>query len=203
MKVKGTGREKASQTPGSREGQEAGRMAWDFRTAALGAKWQASNCFKIVKENDFQNSIPSQSLSHQFSSSVVSDSLQPHGLQHARLPSPSPTPGVYSNSCPSGRWCHPTISLSVLPFSSRLQSFPASVFSNESVLLIRRPKYWSSSFNTSPSNEYSGLISFRMDGLDLPAAQGTLKSLLQHHSSKSSVLWHSAFFMVWLSPEKP
>ena len=73
------------------------------------------------------------------------------------------------------------------------------VFSNESVLHIRWPKYWSSSFSISPSNEYSGLISFRMDCLDFLAVQGTLKSLLQHYSSKASILWHSAFFIVWLS----
>ena len=78
--------------------------------------------------------------------------------------------------------------------------FPSiRVFSNESVLHIRGPKYWSFSFNISPSNEYSGLISFRMDWLDLLAAQGTLKSPLQHHSSKASILWHSVFFIVQLS----
>ena len=100
------------------------------------------------------------------------------------LPGPSPTPRVYSNSCPLSQQCHPTISPSGVPFSSHLQSFPASVFSNESVLHIRWPKYWSFNFNISPSNEYSGLFSFRMDWLDLLAVQGTLKSLLQHHSSK-------------------
>ena len=78
--------------------------------------------------------------------------------------------------------------------------FPSiKVFSNESPLCIRRPKYWSFSFNISPSNEYSGLISFRMDWFDLLAVQGTLKSLLQHHSLKASILWHSAFFMVKFS----
>ena len=78
--------------------------------------------------------------------------------------------------------------------------FPSiTVFSNESALCIRWPKYWSFSFNISPSNEHSGLISFRMDWLDLLAVQGTLKSLLQHHSSKASVLWHSALFMVQLT----
>ena len=128
------------------------------------------------------------------SQSVMSDSLWPHGLQHARPPCPSPTPRVYSNSCPLSRWCHPTISSSVVPFSSCLQSFPASGSSNESVLGIRWPKYWC--FSISPSNEYSGLISFRMDWLDLLAVQGTLKSLLQHHSSKASILWCSAFFIV-------
>ena len=86
------------------------------------------------------------------------------------------------------------------PFSSSLQSFPASgYFSNESVLHIRWPKYWSFSFNISSSNEYSGWISFRMDWLDLLEVQGTLKSFLQHHSSKASILWHSAFFTLQLS----
>ena len=90
----------------------------------------------------------------------------------------------------------------LIPFSSCLQEeiFPSiRVFSNESVLCIRWSKYWSFSLSISPSNEYSGLISFRMDWLDLLAVPGTLKSLLQHHSSKVSVLWHSAFFMVQLS----
>ena len=133
----------------------------------------------------------------QFSGSVVSDPLRPHGLQHARLPCPSPTPGTCSNSCPSSRWCHPIISSSVVPFSSHLQSFLAiRVFSNESVRRITWPKYWSFSFSISPSNEYSGLISFRMDWLDLLAVQGTLKSLRQHYSSKSSIPYCSAFFII-------
>ena len=133
----------------------------------------------------------------QFRHAVMSDSLWPHGLQHARLPCPSPTPRAYSNSCPLSRCCHPTISSSVVPFSC-LQSFPSiRVFSSESVLCIRWPKYWSFSF--SPSNEYSGLISFRMNWLDLLAVRRTLKSLLQRHSSKASVLWCSAFFLVQLS----
>ena len=85
-----------------------------------------------------------------------------------RPPCPSPTSGAYSNSCPSSWWCHPTISSSVVPFSSCL--LPSiRVFSSESVLRIRWPEYWSFSFNISPSNEYSGLISFRMDWFDLPA----------------------------------
>ena len=130
----------------------------------------------------------------------MSNSLWLHGPQHARPPCLSPTPRVYSNSCPLSWWCHSTISSSVIPFSSRLQSFPGiRVFSNESVLCIRWPKYWSFTFNISPSNEYSGLIAFRMDWLDLLAVQGTLKSLLQHHSSKASILWHSPFFILWLS----
>ena len=91
------------------------------------------------------------------------------------------------------------ISSSVVPFSSCLQSFPASVFSNESVFRIRWPKYWSFSFRISPSNEYSGLISLRIDWFDLLAVQGTLKSLLQHHLSKASILQCSAFLMVQLS----
>ena len=136
----------------------------------------------------------------QFSHSVVSDSLWPHGLQHTRLPCPSPTPGACSNSCPSSQWCHPTISSSVVPFFLMPSIFPSiRVFSSESVLCIRWPKCWSFSFSMSPSNEYSGLISFRMDWLDLLAVQRTLKSLLQHHSSKASILWCSAFFTVQLS----
>ena len=130
----------------------------------------------------------------------MSNSLRPHGLQHARLPCPSPTPGVYSNSCPLSRWCHPTISFSVALFSSRLQSFPASrSFLISQFFASGGPEYWSSSFSISPSNEYSGLISFRMNWFDLLAVQGTPKSLLQHHSSKASVLQCSAFFVVWLS----
>ena len=191
----------------------------------------------------------------------MSSSLWPHGLQHARLPCPSPIPGVYSNSCPLCRWSHQIISSSAVPFSSHPQSFPESVqfssasqscptlkphglqhtslpvhhwslikimsiksvmptnhlilcspllllpsifpiirvFSNESALRIRWPKYWSFSFSISFSNEYSGLISFRMDWLDLFAVQGTLKNLLQHHSSKASILQPSAFFMVQVS----
>ena len=130
-------------------------------------------------------------------SSVVSDSLWPHGLQHARPPCPSPTPGVYSNSWPLSRWCHlifcrPLLFLPPIPPSIR-------VFSNESTLHRRWPKYWSFSFSIIPSKEIPGLISFRMDSLDLLAVQGTLKSLLQHHSSKASVLRHSAFFIVQLS----
>ena len=134
----------------------------------------------------------------QFSRSVVSDSLQPRGLQHTRLPCPSPTPRACSNSCPLSQWYHPTISS--LSFPSPASMFPSiMVFSNELVLRIRWPKYWSFSFSISPSNEYSGLISFRMDWLYLLAVQGTLKSLLQHHSSQASILRLSAFFMVQLS----
>ena len=128
----------------------------------------------------------------------MSDSLRPDGLQHARPPCSSPTPGVHSDSRPSSRWCHPAISSSVVLLLPSI--FPSiRVFLNESVLPIRWPKYWNFSFIISPSNEHPGLISFRMDWLDLLAVQGILKSLLQHHSSKASILWHSAFFIVQLS----
>ena len=150
----------------------------------------------------------------QFSRSVMSDSLQPHGLQHTRLPCPSPSSGVCPNSCPLSQWCHPAISSFVVPFSCPqslhlilgcplllLPPIPPSirVFSNESTLRMRWPKYWNFSFNISPSTENSGLISFRMDWLDILAVQGTLKSLLQHHSLKASILQCSAFSMVQLS----
>ena len=111
-------------------------------------------------------------ISVQFSRSVVSDSLQPHESQHARPPCPSPTPGVYSNSCPSSRWCHPAISSSVIPFSSCPQSLPAT-----RSFPMKWPKYWTFSFSISPYNEHPGLIFFRMDWLDLLAVQGTLQSL--------------------------
>ena len=136
----------------------------------------------------------------QFSHSVVSDSLQPHEVQHARPPCPSPTLEVHSNSCsiesvmPSSHlilYC-PLLLLPPIPPSIR-------VFSNESTACMRWPKYWSFSFGISPASEHSGLISFRMDWLDLLAVQGTLKSLLQHHSSKASIIRHSAFFTVQLS----
>ena len=121
----------------------------------------------------------------QFSRSVMSDSLRSHESQHARPPCPSPTPGVHSDSRPSSQWCHPAISSSVVPLASCPQSLPASVFSNESTLPMRWRKYWSFSFSIIPSKEIPGLISFRMDWLDLLAVQGTLKSLHQHHSSKA------------------
>ena len=130
----------------------------------------------------------------------MSNSLWPHELLHARPPCPSPTPGVYSNSCPSSQWYHPAISSSVVPFFPFPQSFSASGSFNESALRIRWPKYWGFSFNISPCNEHPGLISFRMDWLDLLAVQGTLKSLLQHHNSEASILRHSVFLIVQLSP---
>ena len=131
----------------------------------------------------------------QFIHSIVSDSLQTHGLL-ARLSCPSPTPGAYSNSCPSSWWCNPTISSSGL-----LPSICPSirVFSNSQFFALGGQSTRSFGFSISPSNEESGLIFFRMNWLDLSAVQGTLKSLLQHHSSKASILWHSAFFIVQFS----
>ena len=140
---------------------------------------------------------------YQFSVSVVSDSLWPHELHHARPPCPSPTPRLTSN-------LPKLMSIESVMLSNHLilchslllppSIFPSiRVFSDESVLHIRWPKDWSFSFSISPSNEYSGLISFRMDWLELLAVQGTLKSLLQHHSSKESILQHSALFIVQLS----
>ena len=130
----------------------------------------------------------------------MSDSLRPHESQHSRPPCPSPTPRVYSNLRPLSQWCHPTHLILCHPLLLLPSIFPSiRGFSNESVLYIRWPKDWSSSFSISPSNEYSGLISFRIEWLDLLAIQGTFKSLLQHHSSKASILWRSAFFIVQFS----
>ena len=135
----------------------------------------------------------------QFSCSVVSDCLRPHESQHARPPCPSPTPGVHSvtsieSVMPSSHFilCRPLLLLPLIPPRIR-------VFSNQLALHIRWPKYWSFSFSIIPSKEIPGLISFRMDWLDLLAVQGILKSLLQHHSSKASILRCSAFFTVQLS----
>ena len=134
-----------------------------------------------------------------FSHSVVSDSLQPHELQHTRPPCPSATPGVHPNPCPLSRCCHPTISSSVILFFSCLQSFPASGSFPMSQFFTSGGQSIGFSFSISPSNENSELIPFRMDWLDLLAVQGTLKSILQHHNSKASILRHSAFFSPTLS----
>ena len=130
----------------------------------------------------------------------MSNSLRPHESQHARPPCPSPIPRVHSNSTSIESvmtsshliLCRPLFLLPPIPPSIR-------AFSNESTLHMRWPKYWSFSFSIIPSKEHPGLISFRMDWLDLLAVQGTLRSLLQHHSSKASILWRSAFFTVQLS----
>ena len=134
----------------------------------------------------------------QFTVSVVSDSLWPHGLQHARLPCPSPIAGAYSNPWPLSWWSHPSISSSVVS-SSCTQSFPASGSFPVSQFFVSGGQSIGALASVLPMNEYSGLISFRMDWLDLLAVQGTLKSLLEQHSSEASVLRHSAFFIVQLS----
>ena len=133
----------------------------------------------------------------QFSHSVMSDSLWPYGLQHAWLPWPS-TPRACSNSFPVSRWCHPTFSPSVIPFSSCLLSFPASGSFLMSQFFPSGGQSISASASVLPIDN-SGLIFFRIDLFDLLAVHRTLKSLLQHHSSKASILWCSAFFMVQLS----
>ena len=153
------------------------------RSKCLLISWLQSQPAVILQSKKIKSvtfSIVSTTICHstatlssvQFSRSVVSDSAT-HGLQHARPPCPSPTPGIYPNSCPLSQWSHPAhlilCRLLLLPPSI----FPSiRVFSNESALHIRWPKYWSFSFNIHPSNEYSGLISFRMDWLDLLAVQG-------------------------------
>ena len=130
----------------------------------------------------------------QFSHSVVSDSLRPHESQHTRPLCPSPNPGVHPNSCPSSQWCHPAIypwlsPSPPVPNPSQHQGLFQWVNTLHEVAKVLE-------FQLQLSNEHPGLISFRMDWLDLLAVQGTLKSLLQHHSSKASVLWCSAFLMV-------
>ena len=194
--VGGEGADRRQETapPGGTKPSGPGRVRWG------GLNWRS---FFNIDENwlsRFQKQIEGNTFSLvQFSHSVVSDSLQPDGLQHARLLCPSPTPRACSlmsieSVMPSNHLilCHPLL----LPPSI----FPSiRVFSNEAVPHIRWSKYWSFSFSISPSNEYSGLISFRMDWLDLLAVQKTLKSLLQHHNSKALILWHSAFFIVQLS----
>ena len=130
----------------------------------------------------------------------MSDSLWPHELQHTRPPCPSPTPRVYPNPCPLSWWCHPTISFSVVPFSSHPQSFPASGSFQISQLFVSGGQ--SIRVSASPSvlpMNIQDLIFFRLDWLDLLAVQETLESLLQHQSSKASILLHLAFFIVQIS----
>ena len=119
-----------------------------------------------------------------FNHSVVFNYSQPHGLQHTRLICPLPSLRDCSNSCPLSWWCHSTISSSVAPSVPALNLSQHQGLFHESSLLIRWPKYWSFSFSISPSNKYSGFISFRIDWCDLLAVKGTLKSLLKHHSQK-------------------
>ena len=149
-------------------------------------------CFEIFVDTYILSSVH---VSH----SVVSDYLLPHGLQHSRLACPSPTPRACSDSYLLCQWCHPTISSSVAPFSSHLQSFPASGSSPVSQFFASGGQSIGVySFSISPSNAYSGLISFRIDSFDVLAVQMTRMSLLQHHTSKTSILWCSGFFIVQL-----
>ena len=130
----------------------------------------------------------------QFSRSVVSDSLRPHELQHTSPPCPSPTPGVYPNSCPSNGWWHPAISSSVVPFYSWPQSLPLFQWVNSSHQVAKVLEFQlklHQFFQWTPRTDL-----FKMDWLDLLAVQGTLKSLRQHHSSKASIFWCSDFFIV-------
>ena len=136
----------------------------------------------------------------QFSSvAQLCPTLQPHESQHTRPPCPSASPGVHSDSHPSSQWCHPAISSSVIPFSSCPQSLPASDLFQWVISLHEVAKVLEFQLIIIPSKEISALISFRMNWLDLLGVQGTLKSLLQHHSSKASILWCSAFFTVQLT----
>ena len=162
--------------------------------------WTKSHINSLLKLIFYHSSLFPLFSSVQFSPSVTSDSSRPHELQYVRPPCPSPTARVHPNPCPLS---------SVMPFNHLIlcrpllllpSIFPSvRVFSNKSVLHIRWPEYWSFSFNISLSNEHPGLISFKMDWLDLLAVQGILKSLLQHHSSRASILLRSAFFIVQLS----
>ena len=121
-------------------------------------------------------------------------------MEHTRLPCPSLSPRVCSNLCPLSRWCHPTSSSSVAPFSSCLQSFPASrSFPVSQLFTPGGQSTGASALESVLPIKYSGLISFRIDWVALLAVQGTPKGLLQHHNLKVLILWHSAFFMVQLS----
>ena len=153
-------------------------------------------CFHVI---DILNSACYE-YSVQFSCSVVSNSLRPHELQHTRPPCPSPNSRSLLKFISIGSVMPSNHLILCLPILYPPSIFPRiRVFSEKSPLCIRGPKYWSFSFNISPSNEYSGLILFRMDRLDLLAVQGTLRSLLQHHGSKASILWRSTLFIVQLS----
>ena len=153
----------------------------------------ASTQNKIWNPREVTSLVHSYHTSVQFSCSVMYDSLQLHEVQYTKPPCPSPTPGVHPNPCSLCPWCHPTISSSVVPFSSCPQCFSAS----GSFQMSQHSASGGQSIGVSAStsvlrNEHPGMISFRMDWLDLLAVQGTLKSLLQHHSSKASILQSSA-----------
>ena len=163
----------------------------------------------ILQQNDYIEQVKGQTSidyvtgsvlsSVQFSGSVMSDSLRPHELQQARLPCPSPTPGAYSNSCPLSQWCHLTISSSVVPFPSCFQYFPASGSFQMSQFFASGGQSIGVSASASVP-QWIFRIDFFQDGLvGSPGSPGALKSLLQHHSSKASILQHSAFFIVQLS----
>ena len=166
-------------------------------------KWSLKCLVQVIFLPNYKINIIAQSVyTVQFSSVTQScPTLWHHGPQQTRLPCSSPTPGAYSNSCPSSQWCHPTVSSSVVPFSCCLQSFPASGSFPMSQFFASGGQSFgvSASASVLPMNEYSGLISFRIDWFDLLAVQRTLKSLLQHHSSKASILWCLVFFVVQLS----
>ena len=159
-------------------------MGMLFGTPSTNRRWP-----KLRRDTHMQEpSCKSKHVSVQFNHSVMSNSLWPHELQHTRPSCLSPTSGVNPNSCPLSQWKLPTTS-SCFPLLLSPSIFCSiRVFSNESALCIRWPKYWSFSLSISPSNEYLGLISFWTDCLDLLAVQRTLKSFLQHHSSKASIL---------------
>ena len=164
-----------------------------------------TKCSTSVASREMQNHgryhfTPIQFSSIQSSSSVMSDSLRPHESQHARSPCLSPTPGVHPNSCASSRWCHPAISSSVVPFSSCPQSLPASesfpvsllfAWGGQSIGVSALASFLPKNTQDWSPLEWTGWISLQ--------SQRTLKSLLQHHSSKASILQHSAFFVVQLS----
>ena len=161
--------------------------AWDvFHKNAVSACWK------------FCSNLAWCSIMLWLSCSVVFNSLWPHGLKHTRLPCPSLSPRVCPNLWPLSQWCHPTISPSVIPFSSCLQSFPASGSFPMSQLFTWDSQSIGAPASVLPMN-YSGLISFRISWFDLLAVQGTLKTLFQHHGSEASILRCSAFFMAQLS----
>ena len=174
--------------------------SWNTWTPLSGVENGATAVETVRRSPWSQPDIFPQFSSVQFGRSVVSDSLRPHESQHARPPCPSPTPGS-SLKLTSIELVMPSSHLILCRLLLLLPPIPPSfrVFSSESTLRMGWPKYWSFSFSIIPSKEIPGLISFRMDWLDLLAVQGTLKSLRQHHSSKASILGCSAFFTIQLS----